>query len=206
MKYSSRTYELTGISRIFGSQAADPDVHSKFIAAKAASLEKGEEETEMLPEELETRGYTVFLRNNGKPCLSAHVIKGFFKEALSTLKDQLQLKSVTSKVDNLVFIDPPYLEFTRHGKSITDKDEDFERPLRGLTAQGPRVSVVKSEIIQPEWKVRFTLTLLDNNGTAKSVPLSWELIEEALDYGQFKGLGCWRNAQNGRFVWRRVEE
>ena len=29
---------------------------------------------------------------------------------------------------------------------------------------------------------------------------------EALDYGAFKGLGQWRNGQNGRFMWEVVKE
>ena len=45
MKISERTYKLTGMTRILGAQAANPKVHSEFIASKAASLNKSEEET-----------------------------------------------------------------------------------------------------------------------------------------------------------------
>lgn len=55
MKISKRTYKLTGITRILGAQAANPKVHSEFIAAKAASILKAKEETGMLPECFENR-------------------------------------------------------------------------------------------------------------------------------------------------------
>lgn len=63
LQFDRRTYRLHGMTRILGAQAANPKVHSEFIAAKAAKQEKGEEQTAMLPkEELEKKGLTVFLR------------------------------------------------------------------------------------------------------------------------------------------------
>lgn len=62
LQFDRRTYRLHGMTRILGAQAANPKVHSEFIAAKAAKQKKGEEQTAMLPEEnLETKGLTVFL-------------------------------------------------------------------------------------------------------------------------------------------------
>lgn len=183
-----RTYRLHGMTRILGTQAANPKVHSEFIAAKAAKLAKGEEQTAMLPEEnLETKGLTVFLLDDG------------------VLKSQIKIGSPASKVDNLILVEPDYIHFTRGGKPVTEADEIFERPLRAMTMQGPRVSVSASEIIRPDWEIEFTLTLIDNERTAKSAALTFDVIEEALNYGSIKGLGQWRNGQNGRFTWERVE-
>lgn len=201
-----RTYRLHGMTRILGAQAANPKVHSEFIAAKAAKLAKGEKQTAMLPEEnLETKGLTVFLRDDGVLCLADYVIKGFLKEALGVIKSQVKIGSPATKVDNLILVEPEYLHFTRNGKPVTEADEIFERPLRAMTMQGPRVSVSASEIIRPDWELEFTLTLVDNEMTAKSVALTWNVIEEALNYGAIKGLGQWRNGQNGRFTWETVE-
>lgn len=201
------TYRLHGMTRILGAQAANPKVHSEFIAAKAAKQAKGEEQTAMLPDEnLETKGLTVFLRDDGVLCLADYVIKGFFlKEALGVIKSQVKIGSPATKVDNLILVEPDYIHFTRGGKPVADADEIFERPLRAMTMQGPRVSVSASEIIRPDWEIEFTLTLIDNERTAKSVALTFEVIEEGLNYGAFKGLGQWRNGQNGRFTWERVE-
>ena len=206
LQFDRRTYRLHGMTRILGAQAANPKVHSEFIAAKAAKQKKGEEQTAMLPEEnLEIKNLTVFLRDDGVLCLADYVIKGFLKEALSVIKSQVKIGSPASKVDNLILVEPEYLHFTRNGKPVTEADEIFERPLRAMTMQGPRVSVSASEIIRPDWELEFTLTLVDSEKTAKSVALTWNVVEEALNYGVIKGLGQWRNGQNGRFAWEIVE-
>ena len=205
MKINERTYKLTGMTRILGAQAANPKVHSEFIAAKAASLTKAQQETDMLPEGFENRGLTVFLRDNGVLCLSDYVVKGFLKEALSALKSQIGIVAPASKVDNFVLVTPSYLRFTKGGEEVTAPDEIFERPLRAMTMQGPRVSVSASETVNAGWELTFTIALLENPSSPKSKALTFDVIEEALDYGAFKGLGQWRNGQNGRFTWSVVE-
>jgi hypothetical protein len=49
------------------------------------------------------------------------------------------------------------------------------------------------------------MTMIPNGGTAKSEALTWDAIEAALDYGAFHGLGQWRNADYGRFIWERED-
>lgn len=205
MNISKRTYSIKGITRILGAQAANPKVHSEFIAAKAARLRKSEEETSMLPEGFEQRGLTVFLRDNGCLCLADYVVKGFLKEALGALKSQIGIVAPASKVDNFVLITPAYLRFSKNDEDVTAPDEIFERPLRAMTMQGPRVSVSASETLDAGWTLTFTVHLMENPSSPKSKALTFDVIEEALDYGSFKGLGQWRNGQNGRFVWARVE-
>ena len=203
MNITSRTYRFTGVNRILGAQAANPNVRSEYIASKAATLAKGEEENEKLPD-IDAKGLTVFLRDDGALCLSDYVIKGFLKESLNALKSQLGIVAPASKVDNYVLITPAYLRFTKDGQPVTEPDEVYERPLRAMTMQGPRVSLSASEVITRGWEIEFTINLLENAGSAKSKPLTWELIEEAMNYGLFKGLGQWRNGQHGRFRWKRI--
>ena len=50
-----RTYRLTGITPMLGSNPANPKIHSEFVASKAATIEKSLEETSMLPSEDELR-------------------------------------------------------------------------------------------------------------------------------------------------------
>ena len=207
MLFSTRTYELKGTTRILGSQASDPKIHRNYIGSKAPTAEKGDEEAEKLPEIDENKGVTVFFRDNDCLCIGAHVIKGFLKEALSTLKGQVEIASVSSKVDNLVSVSPDYIRLKRDGEPIKEPDGLLERPLRAMTMQGPRTSLASSEYLDSGWTIKFDITLLDNNGTAKSKPLTWEAIEEAFNYGMlFKGLGQWRNAQYGRFTWKCLEK
>lgn len=218
MKIQKATYELNGITRLLGSQPANPEVRSQFIAAKVAERAaiagdvvnkdtKGAEEDAMLPDDMEKRNLTVFLRDKDyNVVLCDYVIKGFLKEAATAMKAELGIANAKSKIDNLVLITPTYLTINRDGEPLDVTDYDLERPLRAMTMQGPRVSVVASECIDPEWSIRFTVNLLDNEKTAKSAALTMEAIEAMLDYGMFKGLGQWRNGQNGRFTWKKVEE
>lgn len=202
MKMQQKTYTITGLTPVLGAQAANPNVHSEYIAAKAATLAKAEEETAMLPEDLEKKGMTVYLRDGDALCISAHVIKGFLKEALTTLKSQIGIVAPASKVDNYVMITPAYIRFARGGEPITQPSRIFERPLRAMTTQGPRTSVAASETIDTDWALTFTVHLLDNPASPKSRALTFDVIEEALEYGAFKGIGQWRNAQYGQFAWR----
>lgn len=200
-----RTYRLHGITRILGSQPADPEVRTRFLANEVEKA-KADEEASKLPIDQQKRNLTVFLRDDGCVCICDYVIKGFLKEAISVLKTQVKVANGKSKIDNSVLIEPAYLRFTRGGEELDVADGDLERPLRAMTMQGPRVSVTASEYIDPEWELTFTISLLEGEKTARSEALTFDVIETLLDYGSFKGLGQWRNAQNGRFSWERVKE
>ena len=63
--------------------------------------------------------------------------------------------------------------------------------------QGERVALASSECIGAGSSIEFDIVT------------SWkdygEVIEEWLDYGVYNGLGQWRNAGKGAFVWDYVE-
>lgn len=206
MRFEKRKYRLTGITKLLGSQPANPAVRTAYVASKAPNQDKADDETDHLPEDLDSLNLSVFLRNKGSLCISDYVIKGFLKEAGKVMKGQIGIAQPASKVDNFVLIEPMYLTLWRGGEEIDVADGDFERPLRAQTMQGERVTVVASEYVLPPWQVEFEITLLENEKTARSVALDFEAIESMLDYGQIKGLGQWRNGQNGRFTWERIDE
>ena len=83
---------------------------------------------------------------------------------------------------------------------------DSERSLRADTMQGPRTTVAASEQINAPWEMTFTVRLIQNSGSKSSAALTFEAIEDALDYGQLCGLGQWRNGGHGRFTWERVDK
>lgn len=201
MKLKTRHYRLTGLTRLLASQAANPDVRSEYIASKAAELAKGDEETARLPaENIDKKNLTVFLRDEGALCISDYVIKGFLKEALGALKSQIGIAAAATKVDNYVLIEPAYLRIMRGGEALDKPERILERPLRAMTMQGPRVSVTASESVEAGWEIEFDITLLENPATPKSRALTFDVIDQAMEYGCFKGLGQWRNGQNGRFT------
>jgi hypothetical protein len=209
MNFETRKYRLTGITEMLGSQSANPKIHSDFIASKAPTPEQGAEETAMLPkeEELMDNKATVFLRNpaDGGLCVRCHAIVGFFKGTVNTLSAQNGIKQAAGKVGNYVFVSPINIPIVRQetGEIVTEPDGLNERPLRGETLQGPRVALASSEFVK-DWQIEFEVELIENAGTAKSKPVTFEALEEALDYGRLKGLGQWRNGAYGRFTWERI--
>lgn len=218
----SRTYRLKGTSPLLGSNPANEEIHSQYIASKAQTLERRVAEENMLPTkgdlptpegldeavaEMEQRGLTVFLRDNhGCLCIGNHAIKGFFKGALVTLKDQIGIAAAKSKADNLLFIRPDFVPIMDgHGEPQTEPDGIKQRPLRADTAMGPRETLVSSEMVDVPWQIEFTVTVVANNGTRASRKLDFDCVEAALDYGALKGLGQWRNGGYGSFTWERID-
>ena len=212
----TRTYRLHGKTSLLGSNPANPEIHSRFVASKAASLEKQAQEEAMLPgsekleqalKDIKEQGLTVFLRgSHGELVLGAHCIKGFFKSAFDALKSQFGVSAAKGKVDKLLFVDPGYIPILDgKGQPQTEPDGYCERSLRAETMQGPRVTLASSEEVAPPWQMEFSITLVENAGTGKSKPITFEMIEDALDYGDLLGLGQWRNSGRGSFTWERIE-
>lgn len=69
----------------------------------------------------------------------------------------------------------------------------LQRPLRASTAQGERVALASSEMIEAGAWCEFDIVMLNDEDEA--------LVREWLDYGSLNGLGCWRNASHGAFIW-----
>lgn len=214
IKMETRTYRLRGETPLLGSNPAADDLHSRFVAAKAATAKRRAAEENMLPlpeempeDDFDSRGMTVFLRDNkGSLCLGNHAIKGFFKGALTTLKEQVGMAAVKTKVDKLLFIAPDFVPILDgHGEPQKEPDDHKERPLRAETAMGPRETIVSSEMVIPPWQVEFSVTVVENKGTRASRALDFEVVEAALEYGKLHGLGQWRNGGYGRFTWERID-
>lgn len=205
MKVEEKKFRLVGLQPLLGGVALDKEIFTKYIATKARDFEKenAKEDVENVIDENEK--VTGFYRDveTGNVILKGYQIKGFMKEAAKALKDQLGLASCVSKIDNFVFIAEDNIPVMRGGEWIKQPDNFLERPLRGETPQGPRVSLAKSEQICGDWYIDITVKVIENKKTAKSIALDIGVVEELLSYGQFKGLLQWRNAGYGSF---RVEE
>ena len=88
---------------------------------------------------------------------------------------------------------------------MLEEDEVLERPLRAMTMKGERVTLAGSEEIYDPWTIRIELTLIPNEGSKTSRALTWQDVEDALDFGEYMGLGQFYNGGYGRFTWKRVE-
>lgn len=210
MKMETRTYILTGVEPMLGSNPSDPEIRARYIESKKP-VEVTEDESGNTPEKVdENYGLTVFLLHpkTGGPMLYDYVIRGFLKEALANLAGQLGVTNARSKVDKFLFVGPRHIPLLNpdNMEPVKGVDGVYERSLRAQTAQGPRVTLAGSETVD-EWMIKIDLTLIDNDAQrTKGSALSWEAVEEALDYGRFQGLGQFRNGGFGRFTWERAEE
>ena len=178
------------VTELLGTQP-QKDVATEFITSKALDPLTGElpaDELETLPDALE-KGTTAFHKFDGQPILYDYMVKGFFKEAAQVFNGLRGVRNLRSKVDNLVFIEPRQIMLVMpEGGTVTF----CERPLRAMTAQGPRTTVARSE--QLPAGTRFECRLKVYAG-----PLSEPLLRDLLSYGADKGMCQWRNGGKGRF-------
>jgi hypothetical protein len=205
IKQERRKYRLTLTENLLGTIPTKKDL----FTAHVASEETGEDEPVKDLEGGEA-GYTTFLQDADGVYLFDYHVKGFLKEAGNVLKEQVEttkqkkggepsereaqtgVRALKSKLDNYVFVFPRRI-------FLKDKvDGVFERPLRAMTAMGPRVALAKSDFIAAGTQFMVEIALLPHK------ELTWQMIEGLMDYGQLKGLGQFRNGSYGRFTWERV--
>ena len=194
------TVKLTLTEMALGSAPNNKEVHSEFIASHAPDAMSKAEEIEAIGlEEYEEKQMTVFPRDDdGDPMFWDYQIKGFFKDSCAALqrckgedfsKESCKLKAYKKVIDGCIFPAPRKIKIDMHGGSIGK----LERPLRAQTAQGERIALATSETIPAGSTIEFKIICLSDAHV--------NVVKEWLDYGRFKGLGQWRNASHGRFVY-----
>lgn len=194
---------LTFTEDVLGTANADKNVHSEFIASKAPNAPSRKEEVEALgAEEVERKEMTVFPRmENGSPMFWDYQIKGFFKDTCSTLsrckgedysKESCGMKAYKKIIDGCIFPQPRKIEIHMNGEM-----GNCQRPLRAQTAQGERIALANSEAVPAGSWIEFKVVCLSD---------AYEkAVREWLNYGQFKGIGQWRNSGMGRFTWEEIK-
>jgi len=188
--------KITFTDKLLGTVAYNKEVYSTFVQAKAREVGVPEEQLaeEVLDvKNIEEKGWTGFFQDETGIYISSHMVKGFLKNASLVIKDQTKVKNAKSKVNNFAFIKEKKLYLMRDNEVLKKADGVLERPLQAMTMQGPRVSLAKSDYVDEGTCVVCTLRLLQNP------EISEKLIREFLDYGQFLGLGQWRNSGKGQF-------
>lgn len=205
----TRKYRLVGFEPILGSQPANPEIRSAFIASKAPEQALRDEETEMFdPDAERDKGLTVFMRNpkSGALALMDYAVKGMLKANVTALEANNKIKQGSAKVGKYVFVSPRIVDICDlDGNPIKACADDLERPLRAKTMKGDRVALTSSEQVLAPWQIEFEVQLVPNNGTEKSKSVTWDALEDALDYGSLNGLGQWHNGGYGRFSWQRID-
>ncbi len=198
--------KVTFIEELLGTLPNTEEVYREFIGAKAPDAASIEEEVAALgADEVAIKGTTVFPRApDGTPFLYDYQIKGFFKDACSMLarltgKDEHgkkakavnesgKLTAYKKVIDGLIFVKPR--EILLHANMETGK---CERPLRAQTAQGERIALASSESLPAGTWFECEIICLN--------PAHENAVREWLDYGEYRGVGQWRNSGKGRFLW-----
>lgn len=164
--------------------------------------------------DLDTKGTTVFFQDDktGRPMIGDHMIYGFMKAAAEAIgrtlprKNSTMLQSISytqSIINQHARVEEPFITFDKDSvKDASGKPIYLQRSLRAETAQGPRISLAKSERILKGAKLDFTMKVLAGS------PLTEEVIRKLFDYGEIVGLGQWRNSGRGMFAYemQRIEE
>lgn len=186
---TSYRLKVTFRTEVLGTQP-QRDVATEYITSKAADADGNlpADEVETLPEKLE-KATTAFHKLDGRPILYDYQIKGFLKEAGLTFNGLREVKNLRSKIDNYVFVEPRRIALqVPEGAAI----EFLERPLRAMTAQGPRVGLVRSEKLPIGTSFECCLVVYNS-------PITVDLLRDLLSYGARKGIGQWRNGSYGQF-------
>jgi hypothetical protein len=179
------TIEL--INPMLGTVPKDPEVYKNYIESKKP--EEIQEEEYKTVESAEERGWTGFHKDNQGYFIYDYMIKGFVKNAGNILKNQLEVKNFKSKIQNFLFINPRKIYFAKPSEEF----EVFERPLRAMTAQGPRVTLARSEATKSGLKISFEIEILKNSEVTE------KKVKQLFEYGERVGLGQFRNGTYGNF-------
>lgn len=200
---------ITLDEEILGSTPSNKEIFSDYIAQNSPNAEETEaEELQAIPED--KQGVTVFPRTTeGEPFIYDYQLRGFFKESIGALskagkdgykggKACSQVKAYKKLVDQQIFIKPRQIVWQGLPDGWKESPTYCERPLRASTPQGERVALAKSETIPAGSYIEFEVFAL----TADKI---FPLIEEALEYGKWHGLGQWRNSGKGSFTYEIIE-
>lgn len=184
---------------LLGTVPKNEDIYRDFVASKAALNDDELAEELETVEHIEESGWTGFHLENGQPILYDYVIKGFFKDACSMLRrvtgtESKKMRAYKKIIDGLIFPKPRKISFVLpEGAEMGI----IERPLRASTPQGERIALVRSDTVPEGTKLEFELQILGQ--------VSEKLLREWLDYGAVRGLGQWRNAGWGTFIYELEE-
>ena len=155
--------------------------------------------------ELDIKGTTVFLLDKvtKRPCIGDHMIYGFLKAASEAIARTLPSKKgealhsasyTQSLINQHIRAREQFIVFDQDVKRKPDGSVEYcQRSLRAMTAQGPRVTLAKSEVVPAGAKLKFQLNVMANSKITEDV------LNTLFSYGEMTGLGQWRNAGNGMF-------
>ena len=187
---------LTLKTPLLGTVPKDKEVYAQHILNKAREIDPEVAENELeTVQEVEEKGWTGFHKDEQGLFIYSYMIKGFLKSACETCMATGEIKKITAYkkwFDHLVFIEPERLYL-----GVKEPDSVEERPLRAMTAKGPRVTLARSDSIRAGRMIKCKIDLLKN-----TKGITMDVIKKCLAYGFYVGLGQWRGSGGfGQFTW-----
>lgn len=190
---------------------AQAEAEARVRASEVALLDPEEPEAEAEGDEEPPLPVTGFAADARGLFLWDYQVKGHLKASAQTLRLRVASRrgqdagaSATRDLQSLLWVfgedgRSKRLYLKREGRVVTEPDRLLPRPLRALTARGPRVSIAISEALDPPLTVAGTIVLL------RGCRITREQLEELLAYGQYEGLGQWRSGGFGRHAYELIE-
>ena len=208
-------FKWTFVEGLLGTSSADEEIYRNYLASKAPTFEKGEEEAQIIAEsrsadEEFARALTIFPKlEDGTPFQWDFQVKGYFKDACGMLSrltgkdpetgkkakavnESGKMKAFKKEIDGNIFVFPRKIPIVFDGKLGI-----CQRSLRASTPQGERVALSASEEAPAGATMDFWVLCMNDS----HVPA----VMEWMDYGILRGTGQWRNSGKGRFTYELVE-
>jgi len=193
---------------LLGTLAGNKEIAEEFIISKHPEG-MSKEESDTVPDigiDVE-KSSTFFARDKeGKHMLWDYHIKGFFKEACLAMiqtdtikKEELKKVRLTEymykrTIDKQIFAAPRQIILILPSKEVLPF---CQRPLRGQTMRGERISLARSEMAPAGTKIEIEIITMNKKLD--------QFISKWLDYGALSGFGQWRNSGMGRFKWQELK-
>lgn len=201
---------LTFTTPLLGTLSGDKQLATDFILTKHPDgVSKDELDASREISDVQEKKSTIFARTDNRPHLWDYQAIGFFKgscEAIINSEEftKKELKDVRltaylykKTLDTLVHVLPRKIFLILPDGADADSLDFLERPLRGQTMKGERISLARSEVAPAGTEIEFEY-FCDN-------PKHEEWIVRFLDKGKWLGFGQWRSGGMGRFDWQELK-
>jgi len=187
---TSTTHDVVVVLQedLLGTIPKNKELYERFVESKKPETDGAEEEGDKYVQDLEEAGWTGFLSDETGLFVIDYYIKGFMKNAGNVLKDQFKIRALRSKISDFLFIHPRKIYL-----GLKEPSGILERSIRVMTLQGPRVALVRSDLISAGTELSFQIELLNHS------EVKIQVVRELMNYGRCQGLGQWRNGGYGRF-------
>lgn len=177
---------------MLGTIPKDEEVYKTYIESKKPG--GGSDGVDI--ETVEQKGWTGFHRDENGLFVFDYMIKGFLKHWGNLKKDEIGVKALRSKLTDAVYVFPRRIyPTTPNGDHIDEPGGQIERPLRGMTPMGERITLVRSDFLPEGTQFSFR-THIEHTGKGEITP---DIVKRLFGLGWLSGLGQFRNGGYGRF-------